>query len=173
MFANMVPSADRGANAMVKGPRVSDAAIKALAQYWFRAHLMREHTHRMRKRYLDNATKRRDTAFKKRFWEFDAYLSHWLSALFVVVEGFNKLKMRDARVQKLFQENVSRLKQVRHQTYHFSEQNQSFLTMIGELNWAEELHEAIGEVIGEVINRRTQVELFLKYRTTAKKKIAR
>src|SRR6266702_6716771 len=149
---------------MGKRPKVSDAALRSLAQYWFRAQLMRGLTHKMKGRYLSNVTKRRETAFKKRFWEFDAYVSHWLSALFVVVEGFNKLKMYDVRVQKLFKENVGRLKQVRHETYHFSEKMATFEAMIGHLNWAEELHEAIGEVIGEMVHRRSQVERFLEHR---------
>ncbi len=154
---------------MGKRPKVSDAALRSLAQYWFRAQLMRGLTHKMKGRYLSNVTKRRETAFKKRFWEFDAYVSHWLSALFVVVEGFNKLKMYDVRVQKLFKENVGRLKQVRHETYHFSEKMATFEAMIGHLNWAEELHEAIGEVIGEMVHRRSQVERFLEYRAAKKK----
>jgi hypothetical protein len=157
------------AKAVPKRPRVSDAALHSLARYWFRAQLMRKLTHQMREKYLINPTKRREKAFRDRFWEFDTYLSHWLSALFVVVEGFNKSKMHDTRIQKLFQKNVGYLKQVRHETYHFSEKFLSFSVMIGHLNWAEELHEAIGEAILEMVDRRGLVERFLEYRTTKKK----
>jgi hypothetical protein len=151
-----------------KGPRVSDAALKALARYWFRAQLMRKLTHQMKDKYLVNTTVRRQNAFKKRFWEFDAYVSHWLSALFVVVEGFNKVKMRDERVQKLFKENVGRLKQVRHETYHFSDKHLTFTVMIGHLNWAEDLHEAIGEAIADIVYHRELAERFLEYRAATK-----
>ena len=38
----------------------------------------------------------------------------------MVVEGFNKLKLKDSRVQKLFKEQLGYLKQLRRATYHFS-----------------------------------------------------
>jgi hypothetical protein len=36
--------------------------------------------------------------------EFETFLFYWLSALFVLVEGFNKLKLTDTGVQKLFKD---------------------------------------------------------------------
>jgi hypothetical protein len=152
---------------MAKRPRVSDDAIKRLAQYWFRASMMRKLTHKMLDKYLMTPiTKRSQAAFEKRFGEFDTYTAFWLSGLFVVVEGFNRLKMYDARVQKLFKENVDFLKQVRHETYHYSDKGLSFSPMIGKLNWAEELHDAIGEVIMDTLHRKSTVERFIEYRTT-------
>ena len=59
------------------------------------------------------------TLSKDDWWAFEMFLSYWLSALFVLVEGFNKLKLTDTRVQKLFKEHVRHLKMVRHTTYHF------------------------------------------------------
>jgi Ni,Fe-hydrogenase I cytochrome b subunit len=82
---------------MGKKPRVSDDGVKRLAFYFYRANLMRGLTHEMRD-YLF-APRRRSSTQTKHAWEFFTYLEHWLSALFVVVEGFNKLKMHDARVQ--------------------------------------------------------------------------
>jgi hypothetical protein len=57
------------------------------------------------------------TLSKDDWWAFEMFLSYWLSALFVLVEGFNK-KLTDTRVQKLFKEHVRHLKMVRHATYH-------------------------------------------------------
>jgi hypothetical protein len=36
--------------------------------------------------------------------------------------------------------------------------------MFGQLNWAEELHDALGEHIREVVKRKAQVEWFLEVR---------
>jgi hypothetical protein len=52
-------------------------------------------------------------------WELEAYLSYWLAGLFVVVEGFNKLKLKDARVQRLFHAHLNDLKELRHETIPF------------------------------------------------------
>jgi hypothetical protein len=91
-------------------------------------------------------------------WEFETFLDHWLSGLFVVVEGFNKLKLKDARVQRLFKEHVQYLKAMRHETYHFVVDRKAGDAIITQLNWAEELHEAIGNFIREQINDKAKEE---------------
>ena len=79
------------------------------------------------------------TLSKDDWWEFETFLFYWLSALFVLVEGFDKLKLKDTRVQKLFKEHVRHLKMVRHATYHFVlEERPSHVEMLGQLNWAEQ-----------------------------------
>jgi hypothetical protein len=146
-------------------PVVSDLAIQRLCRYWYRAQLMRELTHYMR----DEHTSENDY-LRENWWEFETYLSYWLSGLFVVVEGFNKLKLKDARVQKLFKEHVSNLKKWRHETYHFAiELDPAGNKVLAELNWAEELHEAIGDYLREIVGRRETVERFLEYRKRKKK----
>ena len=90
--------------------------------------------------------------------------------MFVVVEGFNKLKLKDARVQKLFNEHVSDLKQMRHETYHFVvTANPRAGEVISQLNWAEELHDAVGNHLREIVNRRASVERFMEKRLKAKR----
>ena len=79
--------------------------------------------------------------------ELETYLVFWLSGLFVVVEGFNKLNLKDARVQQLFNAHVGELKQLRHETYHFTLERSP--QAIRNINWAEELHVAIGMFIDE------------------------
>jgi hypothetical protein len=74
----------------------------------------------------------------------ETYLSFWMAALFVTVEGFNKLKLKDDRVQKLIGEHVNDLKELRHITYHFSVSREEGLEAIHAINWAEELHVALG-----------------------------
>jgi hypothetical protein len=104
---------------------------------------------------------------KDNWWEFETYLVHWVAALFVLVEGFNKLKLRDARVQSLFNANVGHLKASRHETYHFVVERAPFDRTIykhGGLNWAEKLHDAIGEHVKEIVLRRAKVESFMEKR---------
>jgi hypothetical protein len=73
-------------------PRISEKA-SALAEYWYRANLMRDLVHATLEILEDDQDQN-----VARDWEFRAYLAYWLSALFVVVEGFNRLKMKDAQV---------------------------------------------------------------------------
>jgi len=85
----------------------------------------------------------------------------------VVVEGFNKLKLKDAEVQKLFTSHLQQLKKVRHGVYHFIvEPSPSLSSMIDNLNWAEELHEAIGLFLAEVVFRKAHVEKIMELRKT-------
>jgi hypothetical protein len=86
-------------------------ATQRLAEYWFRARLMHDLLHALMEAYDDDL---RAIDKDGHSWEFLTYLDYWLSALFVVVEGFNKLKLKDARVQRLFSPHVSQLKELRH-----------------------------------------------------------
>ncbi len=144
------------------GPKLPDKSIARLAEYWFRANLMHSLLHGLREEY-DNDL---DAIYQEgAWWEFSTFLDHWLSGLFVVVEGFNKLKIRDARVQKLFNAHLRDLKSIRHATYHYDTVVENRTKIIGKLNWAEELHEAIGEVVKEKVERKAAVERFLEFRS--------
>src|SRR4051794_40813778 len=116
-----------------------DDPMKRLAKYWYRAKLMHDLMHQ-----LLEANNGSLTAVQKNghWWEFETFLVHWLSGLFVVVEGFNKLKLKDVRVQKLFKDHMRHLKAMRHETYHFVGKPEPSKTLvIGQMNWAEDLHE--------------------------------
>jgi hypothetical protein len=149
-------------------PQASVDPIVRLGEYWLRAEIMHDLLHAMREAYNGDLGK----LYKDgHWWEFETFLSHWLSALFVVVEGFNKLKLKDSRVQKLFKEQLGYLKQLRHGTYHFSV-NKAPLPE-GLLNWAEELHEAIGKQVHERVVRKAHVERILEIRAKTRKKPAK
>ena len=79
-----------------------------------------------------------------------------MAALFVVVEGFSKCGLKDARVRKLLNAHLGELKAMRHEMFHFVPRvNAKGHEVIDKINWASELHEAIGEYIGE----QAQIEL--------------
>jgi hypothetical protein len=85
--------------------------VAMLAVYWFRAKMMHELLHYLKDTVVSGDLRK----LKGETWfEFETYLCFWLSALWVVVEGFNKLKLKDARVQRLFKEHMPYLKAVRH-----------------------------------------------------------
>jgi|GEM_PF-6239299 len=144
--------------------QVSKQALERLAKYWFRANLMREYVHAIvEDTPLENLS-------SDDWWEFETYLSYWLSGLFIVVEGFNKLKLKDARVQKQFKAHLRDLKMMRHETYHFTLDVRLGGEVLLQLNWAEELHDAIGDFLKEIIGRKAQVERFMERRAKTKRK---
>jgi hypothetical protein len=130
--------------------------IARLAEYWLRARLMHQLMHLILERYDRDVEK----VFKKERLEFETFLTYWLSGLFVVVEGFNKLRLKDVRVQKLFKGHLRYLKAMRHETYHFSFEKGGgdVDELFKQMNWAEELHEAIGDSIREQLNRKVKEE---------------
>ena len=132
--------------------------FQQLAQYWFRANLMHDYLHTMREACGRNLR----SLSTREWWKFSAYLDYWLSALFVVVvEGFNKLKIKDKNVQVLFNANIASLKQHRHNTYHFVVSGDSGSgapspqAIYEQLNWAEKLHEALGDHLKRIADEGT------------------
>jgi hypothetical protein len=149
--------------------RVSHAGITRLGQYWLRAQLMHDHLHAL----IDVGGPSLSGIKREDWWKFETYLLHWLAALFVVVEGFNKLKLKDAEVQKLFNEHVGELKKVRHETYHFVVEEKVFPDAFHHqrLNWAEDLHDAVGAHLHELVNRVANIERFMEKRVKLKNPI--
>jgi hypothetical protein len=142
--------------------RLSDKELGRLAQYWLRAQLMRNHV-----RSFGDGKNNLAYVGENDWWEFETYLQHWLAALFTVVEGFNKLRVKNSRVQKLFNANIGALKQMRHETYHFVVEklpHDATLFRHDKLNWAEELHDAIGCHIKEIVERRAAVDRLVAMR---------
>ena len=117
---------------------VSQEALDRLAGYWGRAQIMRRHFQDV----IDSYGGISEAVAKGNGLRLETYLSFWMAALFVAVEGFNKLKLKDARVQKLFKEHLNDLKEFRHETYHFTIVKGG--KAIRAINWVEELHVALG-----------------------------
>jgi hypothetical protein len=130
--------------------------VARLAKYWFRAAMMHNAMHQILR---DHNGDLKAIHKKGHWWEFEAFLVYWLSGLFVVVEGFNKLKLKDARVQTLFKAHLRYLKAMRHETYHFSLVDAPDATEIfRKMNWAEELHQAVGGHVQEYLNKKALEE---------------
>src|SRR6516164_5696615 len=103
----------------------SDDPIVRLLAYWLRAKLMHEHMHTLIRVYSDRPGQARLTVVATIFeegrqLEFEAYLSYWISALFVVEQGLAKLQLNTDDLDNLFNKYSRALKKLRQETYDFS-----------------------------------------------------
>jgi hypothetical protein len=130
--------------------KIPEEALNRLAEYWGRAQIMRRHF----QDYINSHGGIPRAVAEGNGLRLQTYLSFWMAALFVAVEGFNKLKLKDAHVQKLFREHLNDLKQLRHETYHFNVSREKGGKAIKAINWAEELHVALGLFIEQHVDIR-------------------
>jgi hypothetical protein len=82
--------------------------------------------------------------------EQGVFMLYWPAALYVVIEGFRELKLRDKKIEKLLESpDVDVLRLVRNATFHFQKQFiSSKLTPFAKndsVEWAWSLHEAFRE----------------------------
>ncbi len=126
----------------------SSADPKArLTLYWIRALAMRRNMWRLTREVEADAGLISDDWFG---YEFTTVVGYWLASLFVVVEGFNKLGIKDPRVTKLLSPRLHDPKAMRHEMFHFQlEDEAKGVRALDAGKWAEELHDAIGEHLGE------------------------
>ena len=138
----------------------SHTEFQRLAQSWYRAELMHEHLHTLKGAFEPNLSKIERDAW----WEFRTYLDYWLSGLFVFVEGFNKLKIEDSKVERLFNENIRTLKRIRHDADHFTVDRAApsgapeFRFDHNQMNCAEELPEAFRVHLSKITDERAEAE---------------
>ena len=83
--------------------------------------------------------------------ETNLYMSYWYGGLYVVIEGWKKLKLLDSRINPLLKsKNVSLLKRYRNGVFHFQENynDNRFLDFItqGEncVAWIRQLNSEFG-----------------------------
>ena len=114
--------------------------VLALAVYWLRADVMHTLVHDTEDAWLEDAAKHKT--------EFETYIAFWLSALFVVVEGFNELKPDATQVTELSDPRVDTLRLFRNGCFHYQRDYQKFAPFLsGDLelfDWAERLHMQFG-----------------------------
>lgn len=127
--------------------------VLALAEYWLNADLMHDYVHSLRDTYEGDLQGVSDAG---EFITFRTVLSFWLSALFVVCEGFKELKLNDDRLEALIDAHYADLKLFRNGTFHFQrkpfKQTQLFDGTANRLNWAEELHDKFEDFFASYID---------------------
>lgn len=118
-----------------------------LYDYWKNAEVMHRHFIELMEQYDGQL----DAMIAEgQHWRFGAYLGFWLTSLYVVVEGFNKLGLKEPTVQRLFNAHLHDLKAMRHEMCHFQlSEAARGRDIINNMGWAEELHVAIGRYIDE------------------------
>ena len=113
--------------------------VRALSVYWLRADVMLTLVQASEGAWLEDAAKHKT--------EFD-YIAFWLSALYVVVEGFRELKLDATQVPALADPRVDTLRLFRNGCFHYQpDYNKLVPFLSGDLeafNWAEQLHQQFG-----------------------------
>ena len=83
--------------------------------------------------------------------DYGVFMYYWYAALYVVIEGFKELQLRDAKIEWLLQSpNVDALKRLRNATFHFQKEFVSrkifpFLASKDSAEWIRSLTEAFSE----------------------------
>ncbi len=88
------------------------------------------------------------------------YMSIWYGLLYVVIEGWQNLKLSDAQIDNLLKsENVDLLKKYRNGTFHYQKiyddvRFQKFFEKRETVNWVRSLNEEIGRWFLENLNNK-------------------
>src|SRR5215213_4956485 len=120
--------------------------VLSLCNYWLSADIMHSLLHEMREHLFA------EEEGKETLWpEFQIYYSFWLSALYVVAEGFQELRLRSPTIQKKVAAHIDDLRIFRNGTFHFQKTRVKQLQMLDKdamrLNWAEDLHASFGRFL--------------------------
>jgi hypothetical protein len=118
-----------------------------LSEYWISAEHMRRLTFAIKPKSPEEA---------KRDWhKFRTYHSYWLSALYVVVEGFIELELDKTKVQEITDERINTLKLFRNGCFHYQTDHKKQLKFLADdpnLDWAGRLHEQFRLYLVETLN---------------------
>ena len=90
-------------------------SLATLHRYWIWCNYMREHMDAV-------LTKSTPTGafYKEPDFQMFMYMSYWYAGLYVVIEGWRRLNLRDPSIDALLvSPNVHLLKRYRHAVYHF------------------------------------------------------
>jgi hypothetical protein len=144
--------------AIRKVPDTKSDPVLALAEYLISANYMRILTHSLIEEGLDERPP--DGGPPEAWQEFRTYASYWLSALYVVVEGFNELKLDRAKVPEMADPHINRLKLFRNGCFHYQRDTRKQVQFhdpeLDGLNWAERLHEHLNDFFADYCSRPRQ-----------------
>jgi hypothetical protein len=110
---------------------------------------MHRQTHALKPKWLE--------ARGKNWQEFRTYHAYWLSALFVVAEGFLELGLDKAKVPEITHDHIEKLKLFRNGCFHYQRHHNKQLQFLEtdpneSMNWAERLHEQFREYFREYLD---------------------
>ena len=123
---------------------------KALSVFWLRADVMLNFVHASEGAWRENAAKHKT--------EFETYIAFWLSALYVVVEGFRRLRLDRTKVPALANKSgVDTLRLFRNGCFHYQPDYDKLVPFLsgdlGAFRWAEQLHHQFGDYFLQLSRR--------------------
>ena len=115
--------------------------------------------HEIRDSYINKSSEQanwlEDLAADGGWHEFKAYMSHWLSCLYVVSEGAREIGIDEIFLNELIDLHIENLRIYRNATFHFqrvpSKHAQFHDSAANRLNWAEDVHSAFEEFFGNYV----------------------
>jgi hypothetical protein len=147
----------------------------ALHRYWMHSNRMRQHfeaalqrdppkvrpvTSQVSKEEIHNVM---SEAVKYAADDRGMFMSYWYGSLYVVVEGWKQLKLRDSQIDGLVQSrNVRLLKLYRNGVFHFQrnyfdDRFAQFMKASDSVDWVRKLHSEFGRFFLEEHARRQNV----------------
>lgn len=94
------------------------------------------------------------------FPEYFAYMSLWYASLWVVIDGWSQMGIESPVVDKITSDKrYAKLKDFRDATMHFrpgyiDKKHQGFIGEKDSVEWVNQAHNAIGQVILDALNAR-------------------
>jgi|GEM_PF-4706241 len=150
--------------------KIEDHKLYVLNRNYLWANMLLEHLNSFDSELDENDEEiQKKKSFQRFDIEFYLYLSLWYSLLYVVVEGWEHLKLYDKNVNKLLQsENTDLLRRYRNATFHYQELNDDprVIRVMGdpEINhWANQLHVAFGIYFKEIFGSHVEKSLYPKH----------
>jgi hypothetical protein len=126
----------------------------ALHRYWIWANALRTHFDKI----IMNNTDLQHKKGIRWFADYEGvFLSHWYSALYVVVEGWKELRLTDKEINRLLESpNVERLRRFRNGVCHFQPDylDKKFLGFMAEptsVEWVRTLNREFGRYFLEIL----------------------
>jgi hypothetical protein len=124
------------------------SAVHTLHRYYIWANRMRLHFYALVPKVASNPKPER---FTDEAIEADMYMSLWYGQLYVVIEGYRKLKLSDPAIDaSLASPNVALLKRYRNGVFHFQKNyfDDHFISFMRDAkdpaHWVSELNRAFG-----------------------------
>lgn len=135
------------------------AALVTLHRYFIWADRMRWHFDQALRAVAGSRE-----AYERSRLDIELYLSLWYAHLYVVVEGWRRLGLRDEAVDRLLtSSNLALLRKYRHGVCHFQEAywDERLLGFIGEPSsavWVRTLNAAIGDYLLKAVREMNKRE---------------
>jgi len=90
------------------------------------------------------------------------FMSYWYGGLYVVIEGWRELELRDAQIDRMLESsNVKLLKRYRHGAFHFQrkwldQRMTEFMAAPDGVSWVRRLSSGLGNYLRAEVKRRSK-----------------